>query len=69
MLPADTPVTVPDVPTVATPVAVLLHTPRPVASVREVVVPAQITIPPGGLMAAGLALTVIAAMEKQLPIL
>lgn len=57
-VPADTPVTIPDVlPTVATPVLPLTHdTPPPVALLRAVVLPAHTTIEP--VIADGSALTV-----------
>jgi hypothetical protein len=39
VLPPDTPDTIPEVPIVATPVALLLHTPLPVVLARDVVAP------------------------------
>jgi hypothetical protein len=63
-VPALTPVTVPLVPTVAIPVAPLLHTPPGVASLSDVVAPAHTTgvpvIPAG---AAGVVLTVTVAVD------
>jgi len=41
VVPADTPLTAPPVPTVATVVLLLLHVPPAVASVNEVILPAH----------------------------
>jgi hypothetical protein len=46
LVPAATPVTTPEVPTVATAVLLLLHVPPGVASVNEVVEPAQTDVVP-----------------------
>jgi len=42
-VPGETPVTIPDVPTTATPPLLLLHTPPDPASVKAVVLPTQTT--------------------------
>lgn len=68
-VPVPVPVTVPVLPTVATAVLLLLHVPPAVASVKDSVVPIQISDPPGGDMAAGMALTVTTAITKQLAVL
>ena len=63
--PFETPVTMPVVPlTVAIPVAPLLHKPPAVASDRDVVKPTHTEVPPD--IAAGIALTVIVVVTKQL---
>jgi hypothetical protein len=67
-VPADTPVTMPLVPTVAMPVAPLLHVPPGVASARVVVAPTHMAGATGGVIAAGRALTVTGAVTKQVPI-
>jgi hypothetical protein len=66
--PDYTPVTTPEVPTVAIPVAPLLHVPPPVASDKPTVPPTQILTAPGGVIAAGLAFTVTVAVTKHVPI-
>ena len=66
-VPAVIPVTVPVLPTVATPVAPLLHVPPGVGSVSDAVAPTQILTVPG-LMAEGLGLTVTVAVTKQVPV-
>ncbi len=65
--PGETPVTMPLVPTVAIPVDPLLHVPPGVASARVVVAPTQIPTAPGGVIAAGLAITVTVVVTKQVP--
>ena len=56
--PADTPVTMPVLPTVANKIFPLLHTPPLVTSESVVVHPAYTLTAPGGNIAAGLAYTV-----------
>ncbi len=57
MVPAATPVTMPDVPIVATPALLLAHVPPPVVEDRVAVVPAHNELVP--VIVAGIALTVI----------
>ncbi len=68
-MPELTPVTIPDVPTVATPLAVLLQMPLVVASVSEVVAPPAHTMAvpviPAGVVGNGL--TVITDVAAALP--
>ena len=61
-------VTVPDVPTIATAGAPLLHVPPGVVLLRRVPVPAHIAIAVAGVIAAGSAYAVTGAVAKQLPI-
>jgi len=62
-VPADTPVTIPEVPVVAMPAALLLQVPPLVASLNVVVEPEQIVTVP--VMAAGKGLTVMPCMAVQ----
>jgi len=64
-VPTELPVTVPSVPTVATPVFELLHTPPPVASVSAVVDPWHTLAVP--VIAAGCVFTVTTAVEVHAP--
>ena len=66
-VPADTPVTVPVVPTVATVVAVLLHAPPVVASLNPVVEPAQTVAVPVMVPADGNGLTVTTLVAAAIP--
>ena len=66
-VPAATPVTVPEVPTVAVPGAALLQVPPGVKSPNEAVPPTHIVTAPGGVIAAGLALTVTGAPTAHVP--
>ena len=66
-IPGPAPVTVPDEPTVATNVLLLLHVPPAVASVNDVEVPVQMDIGPNGDIAAGVRSTVTVPVTKQLP--
>ena len=66
-VPADTPVTMPVLPTVATVVAVLLHTPPVVASLNPVVAPAQTIAVPVIVPADGKGLTVTTLIAAAVP--
>ena len=66
-VPVPAPSTVPLVPTLATPLLLLLHVPVP--SVNDVVVPAQMLVAVDGSMAAGSALTVTVAVVWHVPML
>jgi hypothetical protein len=66
-VPAVTPVTVPVLPTVATPVAVLLHAPPVAASVKPVVEPAHTIAVPVMLPADGNGLTVTVVVAAAVP--
>ncbi len=67
-MPELTPVTIPDVPTVATPVAVLLQVPPVVTSLNEVVpVPHMVAMPLIEAGVAGNGVTVKAAITELLP--
>ena len=67
VVPAATPVTVPEVPTVAVPGDALLHVPPAVTSPSEAVAPTHMFTAPGGVIAAGLAFTVTGAPTAQVP--
>jgi hypothetical protein len=62
-VPAATPVTMPDVPILATPALLLAHVPPPVVEERVVVVPAHKEVAP--VIVAGIALTVIVVVLTQ----
>ncbi len=67
-MPELTPVTVPDVPTVATPVAVLLQVPPVMASLNEVVpVPHMVAVPLIEVGVVGKGLTVTTVVAAALP--
>lgn len=66
-VPAATPVTVPDVPTVAVAGTALLQVPAGVISARDAVAPTHMETAPAGVMAAGLALTVIIWVTEHKP--
>ena len=66
-VPADTPVTMPVVPTVATVVAVLLQVPPVVASLNPVVAPAQTVAVPVMVPADGNGLTVTTLVAAAVP--
>ena len=71
VVPSDMPVTTPVLPIVATDVVLLLHTPPNVASVRVVVVPAQIVVVPAMDDTEGKVPTVkvvVAVAEPQAPV-
>ena len=67
VVPAATPVTVPDVPTVAVPGAALLQVPPGVTSPKEAVAPTHIFTAPGGVIAAGRPFTVTGAPTAHVP--
>lgn len=67
-VPAATPVTIPDVPTVAVPGAALLHTPPDVRSPRLAVPPTHMVTAPGGVIADGFAFTVKIAVAVHTPL-
>ena len=66
-VPADTPETIPEEETVATPVLPLAHVPPEVASVKVVVVPEHTLTAVEGPIAAGLKLTVTIAVDAHAP--
>ncbi len=66
-VPAVTPVTVPEVFTVATAVFVLLHVPPGTPSVNEIVLPIQ-SEPPAGEIGPAPGLTVTVAVEIHVPL-
>lgn len=66
-VPDDTPVTVPIVPTVATPVLLLLHVPPLVELLNAVEAPTQIAVD-DGVIPATVAITVTIFDAAQLPI-
>ncbi len=67
-MPELTPVTIPDVPTVATPVAVLLQVPPVVASLNEVVpVPHMVAVPLIDAGVVGNGFTVTTTVAAALP--
>jgi hypothetical protein len=65
VVPAEAPVTIPVVPIVATVVVPLLQVPPEVPSLKVVVAPEQIPVPP--VMAAGAGLTVNPVVVRQIP--
>jgi hypothetical protein len=67
-VPAPTPVTIPEVPTVAVAGTALLQVPPGVTSPRLAVAPTHIVTAPGGVMAAGLGFTVTGAPTAHVPI-
>lgn len=62
-LPVDTPLTIPDTPTLAMPGSLLLHEPPPVAQVYTVVEPEQTLLLP--LIAIGVLFTVTTDVAEQ----